>query len=579
MPATMPSLDHASPERSILLEELARYAIPLTAFLAVRAFAVSQADPAGAVESAFLGLLIGGVVAAIAALGSYRELAGTALLALTSIWITDYGPSRSALVSMVLAVGLALAAGRRWQQSRGSLPIALTVPTALAFQLLVRCDLLLPPLLDLRTLVSLLLLPTAAALAISLLAARHGARRGLFAAFAVAILAPGWNVTTTLALVSLAAGSFLGERTARPWHRALAGAVLVAAAGIKFPVGALFALGGLALALPGAWSWGALPAALLAAFFLTAGRGWPATLELGISGLLVVPALILAPAGDRRPALVGLGIALAGARLGAGPDVLAGGLALAALALPERGAAATLQAFWSGGWLAATSLLAAYPWLRETPREDALALLGLAPGWVALSLVVALVAGLGLGIDFLTARRPRWAPAPGHVAGLIGLIALAAAMPGQGLAVLGYKPVVLSDQRPLWSREVELGHYSQLVVESSLIRGAALKTGTPVARLQLLDRDERPVASWDLLAGEDTAEWAAARPDVADRPGFEAPPPWVSGLALDGNFFGRRFRARFPTRQPVEAVSVRISRHRQLPPQMELVIYGVELRR
>ena len=55
---------------------------------------------------------------------------------------------------------------------------------------------------------------------------------------------------------------------------------------------------------------------------------------------------------------------------------MAAGVAVAAVAAPDKGAAATLQRAWCGVLVIGTTLLAAYPWIREDPRGDLLELLG-----------------------------------------------------------------------------------------------------------------------------------------------------------------------------------------------------------
>jgi hypothetical protein len=115
-------------------------------------------------------------------------------------------------------------------------------------------------------------------------------------------------------------------------------------------------------------------------------------------------------------------------------------------------------------------------------------------------------------------------------------------------------------------------------LDTNLIRGAGLALGTPVAVVRLHDAERRLVGSWEILAGIDTGEWAAARRDIADRPGFHAPPSWLSQVAPGGTFFARRFRTRFRA-SGAEAASVSIRRHPDLPAHVQLVVYRLELRR
>ena len=137
----------------------------------------------------------------------------------------------------------------------------------------------------------------------------------------------------------------------------------------------------------------------------------------------------------------------------------------------------------------------------------------------------------------------------------------------------------MSADRPVWSYCFPSREISGGVIDSHLIHGADLAAGPWVATVRLRDADRKLLGTWDLLAGLDTAEWAAARPDVADRRGFRAPDPWLSRIAPDGTFFAQRFRARFSTAQPLAAATIAIRRNPDLPPDVELALYRVELRR
>jgi len=576
----MPWLDHAPHyARPTPPPAASRFAVPLLAWAAVRTLAATQADPGASAETAFLALTVAGVLAAIAALSPrVGELGVTAVVAVTAVWMLGHGPHRGAALALLLAGALAIAAARRFIDLDGRLPPELTIPAAFGFQVLTRSDLLLPPWLDARTLVSVFALPLAAALATSALAARLGPRRALFAAAVAGLLAPGWNVTSTLALLTLAAGALAGSEEVPRGPRILACAAILAAAVLKFPIGLLFAFAGLALALGPRLAW-ALPAvASTGALAMPAARGWTSALEVFISGLLLVPLLPLAGRQGLRWALTGLVVALAGARLGLEADALAGGLALAALALPRRGTGLALQGMWLGVLGGLTTLLVAYPFARERPRLDALGLLGLEGNAVGLAAVVV----IALLLVFLLPRIPARCPPRAFArfgAGLAIFIALAAALPRGGAVLLENRVVMISQDRAEWSRELtaelDLG---EVTIDSNLTRSSSLAPGTVVATVELFGADGRVSAAWALRAGEETAEWAAGRADIVFRPGFEAPPPWLSFVAPDGRFFGHRYRARWAAPEPFAVAGLRIRRHPDLPAEVGISIYRVELR-
>ena len=197
----MPLIAAPPPSEKPVSPTLSRFAVVLASFAAIRAVAFAEADPVGAAESTFLALLVSGVLAAIAtiALRPAWELGWTAILSTTAIWIVGYGPHRGALVTLVLLGGLVLAAVRASRSGDVLRSPGKSAALALGLQLLMRCDLLLPPLLDLRTLVSVLALPVASGIALSVLS-RHFEAQGRqegssasvrIAAAAVVVLAPG----------------------------------------------------------------------------------------------------------------------------------------------------------------------------------------------------------------------------------------------------------------------------------------------------------------------------------------------------------------------------------------------------
>ncbi|MCP4659786.1 MAG: hypothetical protein GY856_30655 [bacterium] len=562
--------------------EAARFAVALAAFAAIRCFALTQADPAGGAESAYLALLVGGVVAVIAAIAPRPawELGWTALLATTAIWIVEYGPHRGALVTVVVCGGLAVAAGRGWLRGGCELRPELSVPLALGAQLLMRCDLLLPPLFDPRTLVSVLALPAASGLALSLLATRFGHRRALVAGGAAVVLSPGWNVTVTMALVALAAGTLVADRERSSAVRWAAAAVLLVPPLWNLPLGLLFSIGGLALSTRGKTAWLVPAAAALAALTGSLDRGPTAVLTLWAQGMVLIPALVAAPPGGRQRVLHGVVLALAAAVAGGGPEALAGGVALAALGLPVRGGSAGLQWVWSGALAAGTTLVATYPWVRSEALAATFQLVGLDHPALALVLAATIVGGFGYGLDLVGRKAPHRTPRPAVVGCALLVLALVPAIPTPAVVPVLLDPVTLEAQERVWVYGFRVQEVSGLVIDSHLTHSVGLEAGTVVGTVRLSgESPEDVLESWPLLVGTNTGEWAAARPDIAGRPGFEAPPPWLSRVASDGTFFAQRFRSRFTAAPTRRAGSVSIHRSPEIPPEVRLVIYRVELRR
>lgn len=581
--------------------DLARWTVPVAAWAAIRSLLVVQSDPAAQAETRFLAFWVAAVLMALAGLTATParrsgELLWTAVLATAVAWIAPPAPLRGALVGLVLVLGLLVAAGRTWLDAQGRCTTAgrlgpgTLVPLALACQLLARVDLLLPPLLDLRTLVSVLVLPAVSGIALSVLALRMEGRRVLLVATTVVVLSPGWNVSTTLCFVALATGSLLASppealrqiQALRRWLRPLGFLVLGLIALWNFPVGGLASLAGLVVF--GGRKVAAVAvalAALLAFFHHTASGDGTTVHHLGVfmvwlGGVALVPAVFLAPRDDRWQVICGLMLALAGAFTGIGPEALAAGLALAASGLPVRGAGATLQCSWSSLVAVASLLLAAYPWVRERPREDFLVLLGLGGSAILIPLVLMVI--LSLLFEFLSAKfgdqrnRPEWV-----VGGLLLGVAVFSAGPSTVL-VDNYQAKVLNTQRKGFRQSFPEQQVSTVVVDSNLVQGLVLPPGTVVGSIRLRAAEQQRLHRWVLKVGTHTGEWAAARPDVALHPNLKTPRAWLSQLAPDGTFFSRRYRARLHLPEAVNASSFELTLQPNLAPGVQLVVYRVELR-
>ncbi len=552
--------------------------------------------------------------------------------------------------------------------SSGSGRIRLGAAIALCFgcQVLLRGELLFAPGRSLRPWMALVALPVAAGAALALLWRRRGLLPALAAATVAAVLAPGWTVATTLALVALAGGASLpgageapstvgtGEpRLPAPAPRTTWRAWPIWASTAAWPAWARVTPGLLALALPIAWEpragwamalaglavWrpglaasGALALAAVTRGAALAGLNLPGPLAAHASWhegaaalawlVMLVPAALPAARQRRSRTLLVAALLLASATPWLpNRSALAAPLALAALALPATGAAAGLAAVWSAALLLGTTLLASYPWLRQDPLADALALIGGGDGAGP-----RLAAAIGAGAILLTAvtgvalrrtpklRQPaRAAPAGLRTADLAGLrmaglagrrtaglagarpaaaagrraataagIALFAALVGPRLAspstalLDGGDAVLLDGGRPLWRADLGLGRIRGLELQTSLVNAAGLAAGTPVARIRLLGTGFAPV-ELQLRAGEDTGEWAARRPDLAATSGLIAPRPWLAWVA--GDFFGQRYRTRLRLPRAGSYARVEIDLAAGLPPTTGLALYQVDLER
>lgn len=631
----------------LLTRRLARWALPPATLAAIGCFAAHEVDPAAAAEGAYLGRLAAAVLVAVAALAPppAAELGLGGVLAAAAVWALPAGPGRGAAVMALLIATLAVAAGRRLRRmaaaaedgaSAGRARLAAAVALCFGCQVLLRGELLFAPGRALRPWVALLVLPVAAGAALALLWRRRGMVPALAAAVAAAVLAPGWTVATTLALVALACGDSLAELgRGRSWPDRARLAAAVAA--LLLPLawqpwaGWAAALAGLALWRPGLAAAVALPLAALARGAALAGFGLPGALAAhaswreGAAGIawlvmLVPAALIAALIAARQPrsrALLAAAALLAFATPWL-PDrsALAAPVALAALALPAAGTAAGLAAVWSAAVLVGSSLLASYPWLRQDPPGEALALLGRGVGPLlaaAIGGAALLVAGavalaqrrsatarpvrrtgaevtaapgsersiLATPAPSSVARQPAKAQASARAARLAAMVAGAVlfaalvgpqlAAPGMALLPGGYA-VLLDRDHPSWHLDLGPERSRELVLQTSLIHAAELGGGTPVARVRLLGTGTPPV-ELQLCAGADTGEWAARRPDVAAA--ARAPRPWLAWVA--GGFFGQRYRARLPLPRAGSFARLEVDLAAGLPLDTGLAIYQVEL--
>jgi hypothetical protein len=579
---------------------------------------------------------------------------------------------------------------------RADTPVDL-LPTTIAlcfgWQVLLRGELLFAPGHAARPWAALLVLPVVAGFAVARLWQRRGMLPALAAAAIAAVLAPGWTVATALALVALAAGDSLaaaaadrtaGDRASEdragedragedrvgedrtndhlgradlttprrwPWAtRAAAMAALLLPVAWEPRSGWAAALAGLALWRPGLATGAALALAVAIRTAPLAGIHLPGALAAHASwheaGLGLAWLVILAPAALpalRRRSAVLTAAAVAALALAVPwlPDrsALAAPVALAALALPATGAAAGIAALWSAAVLLGTALLASYPWLRQDPLGDAMALLGAAPGPALAAAIGGIALLLGIATE-LAARRTTAGNADGS--GEPARLAVGSAFhasPGRSsAAAAASSPDAGAPDRlaPIGASRSSPGSLTAAGVAARAARAAAWGAGAMLfaalagPRLAspgtdlivpgdtvLLDASRpswqtdlgprraralviessmvnaaglaggQPVARVRLLgtasapielplrAGADTGEWAARRPDVASTARLRAPRPWLAWVA--GDFFGQRYRCRLPLPAAGSFARLQIELAGGLPAATGLALHQVEV--
>src|SRR6185295_10302686 len=211
--AKLRTLVNDQPVFASFRSEILRLLVPLAALAAMASFAMREADPSGAAESAYLAVLATVVLLPVGFLVRWPaiELGLGATLATAAVWVLPPGPGRGAALVLVLVASVSVAAGRLSLGAGETRPARLQflIPLALALQFLLRGELLFEPAMSLRTLVALLILPVAGAGAVAVLARRHGALFASIAGGTALLLAPGFNVASTLSLIALAAGDLL----------------------------------------------------------------------------------------------------------------------------------------------------------------------------------------------------------------------------------------------------------------------------------------------------------------------------------------------------------------------------------
>jgi hypothetical protein len=563
---------------------LANFAVALAAGTAMFTYAGGLANPAAAAETFYLALWSTLVLVALAGLARPPglDLAGTAVLVTMVVWVVPHGPTRGAAVGLLLTLAVAVIALRHLERTEGHLTWGWAIPTAMAIQYLCRADRFLAIGLEPQVLISLVALPVAIGAIFMVLGKREESLPVLVAVSTVALLVPGWSVTVTLSTFALLTGILFRDRLTPRWLAVgLAIIVVLVADSWQPSLGWLLLLVILAKALPPNWLAGAsaILATALLCIFLPEARDWPEVVRFMALGPILLPALVLPSESRRVNSIQAFVLAILALRTVDGPAALAAPLALGALSLRTRAVAAELQMVWSGVLLGGTVLLAGYPWLRSPALEDSLGLFGIQISWpFAIG-----VAGTLWLLSFLCAALENRSMASRCRSPLVGGLVLALlafiALPSAAVKPLSGRIQVLNANQTARSIDLDPAVSTQTVIlDSYLENSASLPAGTPVGRIILIDTEgER--RSWLLRAGMDTGEWAARRPDVAGLPDFQAPTPWLSWVTASRDVFAQRYRADWQLGGASEIRRLEIELARDLPAEVSLAIFHLELRR
>ena len=154
-------------------------------------------------------------------------------------------------------------------------------------------------------------------------------------------------------------------------------------------------------------------------------------------------------------------------------------------------------------------------------------------------------------------------------------------------APLGGRVAVLTQAAPRLELELSGAYVRSLIIDSYLTHGVDLACGQALASVDVHERPlgpgARPSAQspWraTLVAGRDSAEWAAGRPDVAARLACPAPEPWISWIPGAGRFFGQTSRARCALEAPRAAQRLILERSPELPAGTSLAVFFVATER
>ena len=226
------------------------------------------------------------------------------------------------------------------------------------------------------------------------------------------------------------------------------------------------------------------------------------------------------------------------------------------------------------------------------------------PWWVALAFATAgFAASFGMGAGARLAQRslflyaaatlfaggfPWLRAAP--VATVLGTLATLGAPLAE--TPLGDRVVVLTQAAPRLAIDLSGVPVRGLVFDSYLTHGVELACGQELAGIELTGMALEPAeetavaprpapARWRsaLVAGRDSTEWAAGRPDVRAQLACPAPTPWISWIPGTGRFLGQTTRARFALEAPFDARRLVLERHPALPAETTLAIFFVATER
>lgn len=571
-------------ERSTLGDLLLRIALPLAFLAAAASRAAFLADAADAVEVRFVALAGTVVLLGMSALErtGLSRTAVIALLAELGLWALPPGDIRAASISALLVIGLALVTYERVRQGLDKLtgePVA----WALAAQALLRPELYLAPRFGPEFLLEALVIPIFAAAAALRLAQREGQQLWL-AFLAIVTIDRGFGVEVALTLVVLAALRALRAirasraTTAVPRLRETAAwtacALILISTASRDPLAlvavvSVAAAGSLLLANRKVAAVGAT-AALAGVLIFTGGEtdldGSIQTLALG---LMALPLAVSVPANRRIRVATGV-VLVAAASVQLPPGVaLAAPLVVVASALPDRGQRLGIQAAWVGLLSLFAGLTAAYPWLRASPFESALAGFGLNPDVKSAAIVL-----VSFWLVAFVARRSSPVRPAGLTAGVMLVLAAVFLLTNPPLELLETDSFTLdaanNSQVYLMNRKIR-----QVTLDTYASNTTRLAHKSPVGRI-VIEGDEGIERVLLLTLGAETGEWAARRPghESASR----APRAWISWLTSDGSYFAQRYRARWTLDPPVVAHSLRIEREDSLPEDVELAVFQVGVR-
>jgi len=560
----------------------ASVAVVLAAGASLFLLAAAQADPQAAAETRYLAFWSTAVLLCAAGLSRQPsfELAGSTLLLVLAGWVVPAGPVRAATFGLLLTASLGVALLRRLADHSNGIDWSFWVPAALGAQFLARSDQLLTNPMEPKALVGLVVLPLAAAWSLGLLGRSRRVGAALLIGGVCLLLVPGWSVAVILSLAGVVLGSQSVAGETNRWIR-LGGLVLVTVAAYTWHPGlpAVILLTALLIASGERWVGpAAVSLAVAIALVLLPGvRAWDESLLQAGLLLVLLPAAPLVGRKDWPRVISALLLALLAARTVPLPGALAAPLAAVALALPRGETYVTLQRIWTGTLLAGSLLLVAYPWLRVEPLSDTLRLFGVGGGWSSV---------LGVLIGFLViAWLAEMAQARKHRALLPAALALGALavatllqLPSSSAYSLAGTPIVMTSEQHEVVRDLEPDvQVVSVVIDSYLENSTSLAAGTPVAEVTL-DMEDGNHQHWLLRVGIESGEWAARREDVASLEGFQAPPPWLTWIPGGSEIFAHRYRARWDLPEPATATRITIARRPELPPEVGIAIFRLEIR-